>query len=115
VSKPLPQRRKRVGPREVAPATLAVCPCCLSPLVELLAVAPAGDGTRRVERRCPECGWWGAGVFEEAAVVCFQAELDAARASLEALLDQVVKARMETDVERFTFALACDGVLPEDF
>jgi hypothetical protein len=113
VSKP-PQQR-RTGPREVAPATLAVCPCCTSRLVQPVAVAPAGDRTCAVERRCPECGWWGDGVFPAAAVTRFEAEVDAARASLEWLLDRVEKARMASDVERFAFALTRDEVLPEDF
>jgi len=54
-------------------------------------------------------------VFPEVAVARFEAQADAARASLQSLLDHVERARMASDVERFSYALAQGEVLPEDF
>jgi hypothetical protein len=91
------------------------CPCCGSELVQLVEMRALDDGSRHVERRCPECEWLGGGRFTPQAVARYENEQDAARASLEALLRSIEQARMERDVARFAHSLARDEVLPEDF
>jgi hypothetical protein len=103
------------GPGAASDRDLRNCPCCGSALVQLLELRALDDGTRQVERRCPECEWHGGGRFTTQAVARYEHEQDAARASLEALLLSIEQARMERDVERFAHSLARDQVLPEDF
>jgi hypothetical protein len=91
------------------------CPCCGSQLVQLVEMRLVDDGTRRVEQRCPECEWHGAGRFTSQAIARYEQEQDAARAMLDALLRSIEWARMEREVERFAHSLARDEVLPEDF
>jgi hypothetical protein len=92
---------------------LNVCPKCSSQLVELVATRRFDERWRHVERRCPECPWTGADLVNEAALARFGEQLDAGRAALAALLDEMQRSRLRSDVERFAQAL--DHVLPEDF
>jgi hypothetical protein len=91
------------------------CPSCRSRLVQPVEIEPADQGLCRVVRRCPECEWCGAGAFAAAAVAHFEAALEAASASLEAMLRALERAHMAADVECFARAVAAGDVLPEDF
>jgi hypothetical protein len=94
---------------------LHACPRCASQLVEPVAVRRFGERWWHVERRCPECEWTGADLVEEEAVARLGDELDAGRAAMTALLEQIQRSDMERDVERFSRSLARGHVLPEDF
>jgi hypothetical protein len=108
-------RQGRTGPGRGAVPDLGACPTCASRLIQPLEIHRFHDGVCHVERRCPECGWYGGDLFSALAVIRFEAGLEAARASIADLLRAVEQARMAADIERFTVALARGEVLPEDF
>jgi hypothetical protein len=94
---------------------LHVCPDCASPLVAPVAWDQAGPGHWAITLECPNCEWWDADVFDEAAVERFDEELDRGTEALVRDLMRLMRANMEDDVERFVAALHADAILPEDF
>jgi hypothetical protein len=94
---------------------LHVCPECCSGLVAPVAWEQAGPREWAVTLQCPNCEWWDADVFDEAAVERFDEELDRGTEALVRDLLRLTRANMEDDVERFVTALRADAILPEDF
>jgi predicted RNA-binding Zn-ribbon protein involved in translation (DUF1610 family) len=92
-----------------------VCGACGSELVQPVDWNPAGRRHWAIELRCPECGWAGTGVFDQAAVDRFDAVLDDGTDALVAELATLTVENMSEYVERFATALEADRVLPEDF
>jgi hypothetical protein len=94
---------------------LHICPECASQLVAPIAWEQAGPHEWAVTIQCPNCEWWDADVFGEAAVERFDEELDRGTEALVRDLLRLTRANMEDDVERFLTALHADAILPEDF
>jgi hypothetical protein len=94
---------------------LHVCPECASSLVAPVAWEQAGPREWAVTIQCPNCEWWDADVFGEAAVERFDEELDRGTEALVRDLLRLMRANMEDDVERLVAALDADAILPEDF
>lgn len=94
---------------------LHICPTCSSDLVYPVDWEESGSTHWRVELRCPNCEWSGAGVHEQTVVERFDAELDRGTESLVGDLQSLTRANMEEDVERFIAALRDNHILPSDF
>jgi hypothetical protein len=94
---------------------LHVCRSCESPLVHPVDWEEAGATHWEVTLRCPECEWTGTGVFEQALIDRFDAELDRGTETLARDLQRMVHANMEDEIERFVLALEGDHILPDDF
>jgi hypothetical protein len=109
------ERSPDVVPHAPSETGLHVCPECASPLVAPVAWEQAGPHAWAVTIQCPNCEWWDANVFDEAAVERFDEELDRGTEALVRDLLRLVRANMEDDVERFVTALRADAILPEDF
>ena len=104
----------RMAPAETGDE-LHVCATCASSLVHPVDWEEAGPRHWEVTLRCPECEWTGTGVFEQALVDRFDAELDRGSETLARDLEQMVHANMEDEIERFVLALEGDHILPDDF
>lgn len=98
-----------------APEDLHICPSCNSELVYPVEWAPVDMCHWRVELRCPECEWAGAGLYEQIVLDRFDAILDTATDSLISDLGRLQRSNMEEEIERFSAALDHDVILPEDF
>jgi hypothetical protein len=94
---------------------LHVCGTCSSELVHPLDWEPAGSCHWQVTLRCPNCGWEGTGVFDEATVTRFDQTLDRASELMVADLCALELANMHDFADRFVAALHAGHVLPEDF
>jgi hypothetical protein len=94
---------------------LQVCGTCASELVYPVDWEEEGSSHWRVVLRCPNCEWTGTGVFEQEVVERFDLELDHGTEVLVADLQQLTRANMEEDVDRFIAALSGDHILPSDF
>ena len=94
---------------------LDLCPCCDSRLVQPLDWAPTEDGRWRVERRCPECSWSGAGVYGQETVDNYDDTLDAGTERVVMDLRLAVRANMLERMDAFIDAINDDRILPEDF
>lgn len=92
-----------------------VCPCCASELVYPTGWEPAGADGWRVELRCPNCEWTGAGAYNQDQVDELDRVLDRGTESLLDDLALLYRATMEEEIEQFTAALAYNAILPEDF
>lgn len=94
---------------------LHVCPACRSKLVQACAWDDAAEGRRRIELRCPDCGWRGAGAFIQILVARLEDELERGTAALVADLRRLAHANMADEVDGFVAALHGGHVLPMDF
>jgi hypothetical protein len=94
---------------------LHVCPECASELVAPVAWEEAGPVHWDVTLHCPNCDWFGGGVFDEALVEAFDMELDRGTEALVRDLQRLTRANMEDEVDRFATALAADQIWPMDF
>jgi len=103
--------RPRVEPGE----DLHVCPRCASQLVQPGEWAPVDSQRWRVELSCPDCGWFGAGVFSQRALDRYDEILDEGAAILVKELHQLAEENMRADVELLLSALDSGLILPEDF
>jgi len=103
--------RSRVEPGE----DLHVCPRCSSQLVQPGEWAPVDSQRWRVELSCPDCGWFGAGVFSQRALDRYDEILDEGAAMLVRELHELAEENMRADVDLFLSALETDLILPEDF
>jgi hypothetical protein len=68
-----------------------------------------------VTLHCPNCGGDREGVFGQAAVDAFDEMLDRGSDELARDYRRLVRANMETEIERFAAALEVGALLPEDF
>jgi hypothetical protein len=91
------------------------CPSCSSDLVQPSNWREQGDGRWLVELHCPECNWWDCDSYSQREVDRYDEELDRAGQELIEGLRALTRANMEEEMERFSLALASDGILPEDF
>jgi hypothetical protein len=96
-------------------AKLHMCPACERDLVNPTGWEEADSSTWAVDLRCPNCGWTGAGTFDDETIERFDRELDRGTDSIRADLAQLTRANMEEATERFAKALEADLILPEDF
>lgn len=94
---------------------LHLCAACGGELVYPVEWEEAGATHWHVTLRCPNCEWWGTGVFEQEAVEAFDEQLDRGTEVLVRDLKRLVKANMEEQVERFLAALHDDHIVPDDF
>ena len=94
---------------------LHLCGTCGSELVYPVDWEEEGSTHWRVVLRCPNCEWTGTGVFEQEVVERFDLELDHGTEVLVSDFQQLTRANMEEDVERFITALHGDHILPTDF
>jgi hypothetical protein len=97
------------------PAEMHVCPCCASELVLPVAWEEVGASHWDVALRCPNCEWYGGGVYDEEAVERFDEKLDVGTETLVHELRRLMRANMEDEIDRFVAALRVDAILPEDF
>jgi hypothetical protein len=91
-----------------------VCRCCTLPLLQTQDAEQIGRDWL-VELYCPNCGWSGEKLLDQAQMDHLDEELDDGFAVLAAALAQLTRTNMHEYVERFTAALAADSILPEDF
>ena len=108
-------RREETRPPAGPKAELHVCTSCGSDLVYPTDWTPAGTKAWAVDLRCPECEWIGNGVYSQEIVDRFDLQLDLGIETLIEDLTRLTRANMEDEVERFTEALRCGHILPEDF
>jgi hypothetical protein len=108
---PAPQPATPVRPDE----DLHVCPRCTGELVFPVDWAEAGPKHWEVALRCPDCEWSDVGIFTQEAVERFDLELDRGAEVLLRDLQQLARANMADDVERFIVALNDDHIIPSDF
>lgn len=101
--------------RPLPPQDLTLCPCCDHDLVYPVDWKPAGRRGWSISLRCPECEWRRAGVFTQEVADRFDDALDAATQSLLDDYQALARANMQSDIERFSKALAADLIVPEDF
>ena len=97
------------------PQDLTLCPCCDRDLVYPVDWEPAGRHGWSISLRCPECEWRDSGVFPQEVADRFDDALDAATQAVLEDLEQLTRANMEGQIDRFAKALAEDWILPEDF
>jgi hypothetical protein len=91
------------------------CPSCGSTLVQPVYWYEAGDGSWRVELRCPECQSRSRDSYSRGEVSRYDEELDRGAEQVIEELRTLTRANMEDEADRLAAALAGDGVLPEDF
>lgn len=94
---------------------LHVCGACAAELVHPVTWKQEGAAHWRVTLRCPNCEWTGTGVFGQAAVDRFDAELDRGVAVMVRDLNGLMTANMKDEIERFVSALHADHIVPSDF
>ena len=97
------------------PVELHVCPECDRRLVYPVEWEEVSATHWDVLLRCPNCEWNEQGVFDQETVDRFDEVLDLGTETLLNDLHRLTKANMEEEIERFSLALAADGILPEDF
>ncbi len=108
------------GPQSPAPPVrpdedLHICPRCTGELVYPVDWAEAGPKHWEVALRCPDCEWSDVGIFTQESVERFDLELDRGAEVLLRDLQQLARANMADDVERFIVALRDDHIEPSDF
>ena len=96
-------------------ANLDLCPACASRLVYPMDWTAVGTCHWRVELRCPECVWTGAGLYEQAVLDRFDEILDAGVDSLLDDLRRLQRSNMEAELQRFVGALDSGLLTPDDF
>ncbi len=105
----------RFGP-EVSPGPgLHICPECNSELVQPVQWGETEGGCWELTLDCPNCRWITEGVFDQDQVDAFEEHLDAGLADMLADLRRLTQTNMAEEIARFTAALQCDLILPEDF
>ena len=101
--------------RETTHQDLHVCPECSSELVQPVAWSEASESKWELTLRCPNCLWYGEGVYDHAQVERFEETLDEGLAAILRDLQRLTHANMADQIDRFTAALHADHILPEDF
>lgn len=115
VSTEAPRHDERTTTTEQTVADLHTCGTCGSNLVYPTDWWEAGTRHWRVELRCPNCEWVGAGVYEQEVVDRFDRELDRGTETLIQDLNRLMRASAEQEITRFREALAHDLIVPDDF
>jgi hypothetical protein len=104
-----------VDPPAPEPQGLHVCPACNSDLVQPVDWNEAGEGFWELALCCPNCHWFGEGVFDREQVDQLEESIDDGLTRMLADLKCLAAANMVEDTERFVAALHADLILPEDF
>ena len=94
---------------------LHVCPECEGELVFPVEWEEAGRHAWSVTLRCPACERMETGVFPQPVVDAFDEELDRGTEELIDDLEQLTKANMAEEIDRFMSALDADAIHPMDF
>ncbi len=92
-----------------------VCPACAAPFVTPLAALEIDEWHFAVSVHCPNCGWEGAGVYDDEALERFDIGLDEGTHALAEALALLAHENTREDFDRFLAALHADAILPEDF
>jgi hypothetical protein len=64
---------------------------------------------------CPNCDVYRRGTFSQDTIDAFDEELDRGSDALARGYEQLMRANMAEEIERFVDALDADAILPEDF
>jgi hypothetical protein len=94
---------------------LHLCPECDKTLVYPVEWQEASPTHWEVELRCPNCEWGTVGLFDQESVDRFDEQLDRGTEALVRDLQQLTRANMEDELERFGAALSSDAIWPMDF
>jgi hypothetical protein len=94
---------------------LHVCPACNGNLVQAIDLEPRGAGHWYVELSCPNCWWRQHGLHGQVDVDSLDEELSRGEATLLATLEELTRAHMLEEAERFARALSADAIVPMDF
>ena len=105
----------RFPPDDSATAGLHVCPECDSHLVQPLDWHEAPQGFWELILHCPNCDRLEEGVFDQDQVDALEERLDEGLTEMLSDLRRLTQSNMAGEIDRFTAALQCDLVLPEDF
>jgi hypothetical protein len=100
---------------EETQVNLECCPECTSGLVYPVSWRELEGDSWEIELRCPSCEWRERGVYSHTDVERFDEVLNRGTDRLIDDLEQLTRANMETDIERFVEALATDAITPFDF
>jgi hypothetical protein len=88
---------------------------CDSDLVYPVDWTEAGPERWTVSLRCPNCETVTSGTYGQERVDAFDAQLDSGVEALVRDLNELTRANMAEDVDRFGAALRANAILPEDF
>jgi hypothetical protein len=94
---------------------LEICPECNGNLVYPVSWREMEDDCWEIQLRCPNCEWAENGVHRHTDVERFDEVLNRGTDRLIDDLEQLTKANMEADIERFVTALEEDLITPFDF
>lgn len=98
-----------------APRQLHVCPACEGDLVYPVEWDEAGRESWSVTLRCPSCEHSEIGVFAQSVVDSFDEQLDKGTEALIDDLEQLTRANMAEEIDRFCAALDAGAIEPMDF
>lgn len=105
----------RFGERSDSVRALHICPECNSNLVQPVEWSEAPDGCWNLALSCPNCDWYGEGVYTGEQVRELEDRLDDGLADMLRDLQRLTQANMADQIDRFVNALNADQILPEDF
>lgn len=105
----------RHGAAEPCERDLYDCRACGSDLVEPTEWVQVPGGQWSLALRCPNCGRCESGTFSAAQVERLEDHLDNGLGEMITDLQQLTRANMAADVDRFLGALEAGYILPEDF
>ncbi len=94
---------------------LEICPECDCDLVYPVSWRETEDDCWEIELRCPNCEWRERSIFRHSDVERFDEVLNRGTDRLIDDLEQVSRANMEADIDRFVQALGEDAITPFDF
>ena len=92
-----------------------VCASCRTPFVTPTDALELDEWHFAVSVRCPNCGWEGSAVYDDAALERFDIGLDQGTHALAEALALLALENARGDFDRFLAALDADAILPEDF
>jgi hypothetical protein len=106
---------KTPGDAETPSRRLEDCANCLSDLVYPVDWQEAPRGQWELELRCPNCEWYGRGVYDQEAVEQFDEVLNVATDRVIEALERAARENMSEEIDRFVAALHAGHIVPFDF
>ena len=103
------------APKPGVERDLHVCPDCTSDLVYPVAWEEADESHWSITLRCPNCEWGEDDVFPQEQCDRFDDELERGTDALTRDYKRLMTANLAEVIERFSYALEVDAILPEDF
>ena len=94
---------------------LEICPECTGTLVYPVSWRETEDDCWEIELRCPNCEFAERGIYRHQDVERFDEVLNRGTDRLIDDLEQLTRANMEADIDRFVQALDGDLITPFDF